>query len=384
MLTEIKTIGIIFNGATGELAARQHLPALMAMRDEGGLPLADGTTLIPDVVLVGRDPAKLATTAAQTGFSRVTTDLDSALASPTETIFFDAAPSGLRVDAVRRAIAAGKHIYCEKPIAGSVEDALSLHAAAKAAGVKAGTVQDKLFLPGFEALLGLRRAGFFGRVLEVRLEMGRWIFDGFERPGQRPSWNYRKRDGGGLILDMFPHWRYMIDALAGEVQAVSVVCRTQIPRRRDERGAAYDVDVEDSVFAQLELAGGAIASVNSSWCTRARREYPIQVQIDGENGSAVAGPFACWKQSAAEAPGGAISAALPQATSFFEGWTAVPVNLTAVNSYRAGWELFLRHVAEDAPFPYSLLQGAKGVQLAERAYQSSRERRWVEVPPIEG
>ncbi|MEJ1976938.1 MAG: Gfo/Idh/MocA family oxidoreductase [Acetobacteraceae bacterium] len=377
-----RPIGIIFNGATGELAARQHLPALAAMRDEGGLPLADGARLVPDVVLVGRDPGKLEAVAARTGFRRMTTDLDAALASATETVFFDAAPTGLRVSAVHRAIAAGKHVYCEKPIAGSAADALMLHTAANAAGVKAGTVQDKLFLPGFEALLGLRRAGFFGRVLEVRVEMGRWIFDGFDQPGQRPSWNYRKRDGGGLILDMFPHWRYMIDALAGEVRAVSAVCRTQIPRRRNEQGDAYDVDVEDSVFAQFELEGGAIASVNSSWCTRARREFPIQVQIDGALGSAVAGPFACWKQDAAAAPGGAISAALPQAASFFDGWTAVPVNPAPVNSYRAGWELFLRHVAEDAPFPYSLLQGVKGVQLAECAYQSSRERRWVDVPVI--
>ncbi len=382
--TSTRRIGIIVNGATGELAARQHLPALTAIRDEGGLPLADGTRLVPDVMLVGRDPAKLAVVTARTGFTRATTDLDAALSAPGDTIFFDTAPSGLRVGVVRRAIAAGKHIYCEKPIAGSVHDALSLHAAAQAAGVKAGTVQDKLFLPGFAALLGLRRTGFFGRVLEVRIDMGRWIFDGFEQPGQRPSWNYRKRDGGGLILDMFPHWRYMLDALAGEVQAVSAVSRTHIPRRRDERGAEYDVDVEDSAFADLALAGGAIASIRSSWATRVRREFPIQVQIDGDRGSAVAGPFACWQQEAAATPGGAISAAMPQAGSFFDGWTATPVDPAPTNSYRAGWELFLRHVAEGAPFPYTLLQGAKCVQFAEAAYQSVRERRWVDLPPLEG
>ncbi len=379
-----RRIGIVFYGATGELAARQHLPALTAMRDEGGLPLADGTRLVPDVILVGRDPAKLAAVIAHTGFTRATTDLDAALADAADTVFFDAAPSGLRVEVVRQAIAAGKHIYCEKPIAGSLPEALGLHAAAQAAGVKAGTVQDKLFLPGFAALLGLRRAGFFGRVLEVRVDMGRWIFDGFDQPGQRPSWNYRKRDGGGLILDMFPHWRYMIDALAGEVQAVSAVSRTHIPRRRDERGADYDVDVEDSVFADLELADGAIASIRSSWATRVRREFPIQVQIDGDQGSAVAGPFACWQQVAAAAPGGSISSALPQAGSFFDGWTATPVDSAPTNSYRAGWELFLRHVAEDAPFPYTLLQGAKGVQFAEAAYQSVRERRWIDMPSLEG
>jgi predicted dehydrogenase len=212
--------------------------------------------------------------------------------------------------------------------------------------------------------------------------MGRWIFDGFEQNGQRPSWNYRKADGGGLILDMFPHWRYMIDALAGPMHAVTATHRTHIPRRRDERGADYDVDVEDSVFAQFELDGGAIASVNSSWCTRARREFAIQIQIDGTEGSAVAGPFACWKQAKSEAPGGPIASAVPSSASFFDGWTAVPVNRTPTNSYRAGWELFLRHVAEDGPMPYTLLQGAKGVQLAELAYLSARERRWVDIPTL--
>jgi len=309
----------------------------------------------------------------------VTTDLDAALAGA-ETVFFDAAPSGMRVGVARRAIASGKHVYLEKPVAPTVAEALELHNLAAQAGVRAGTVQDKLFLPGFAALLGLKQAGFFGQVLEVRVEMGRWIHDGFTQPGQRPSWNYRKRDGGGLMLDMFPHWRYMIDALAGEVVGVSATTRRFVPRRVDEYGAAYEADAEDSVFAQFELAGGGIASANSSWCTRARREFPIQVQVDGTTGSAVAGPFGCWRQ--AEAPGGAISAALPQA-SLLEGWDAVPVNTAPVNSYRAGWELFLRYVFEDGPFPYTLLAGAKGVQLAELGYVSDRERRWVPVPRLE-
>jgi predicted dehydrogenase len=374
-------IGIVFNGATGELAGRQHLPSLMAIRDEGGLPLANGSRLVPEVLLVGRDPAKLASVADRTGFTRTSTDLRAALADPAYTVLFDAAPSGQRLPTARAGLAAGKHLYLEKPIAPKLEAALALHREAQAAGVKAATVQDKLHLPGFAALLGLRRTGFFGRVLEVRVEMGRWIHDGIAAPGQRPSWNYRGADGGGLILDMFPHWRYMIDALAGEVEAVSAVHRTHLPRRRDEHGQDYDVDVEDSVFAHLRLVGGGIASVNSSWTTRARREFPIQVQVDGTEGSAVAGPFGCWQQGMAETPGGPISAALPQA-SLLDGWTATPVEAAAVNSYRAGWEVFLRHVAEDGPMPYSLLEGAKGVQLAEAAYRSAREGRWVELPPL--
>lgn len=377
-----RRIGIVFNGATGELAARQHLPALMAMRDEGGLPLLDGSRLMPDLLLVGRDPAKLAGVADRTGFGNSTTDLAKALATPGYKILFDAAPSGQRVATSRRGLAAGKHLYLEKPIAPTVNDALELHTAASRAGLKAGTVQDKLHLPGFAALLELRQAGFFGRLLEVRVEMGRWINDGFDKPGQRPSWNYRKRDGGGLILDMFPHWRYMIDALAGQIHAVSAVSRTQTPRRRDEGGAAFEVDVEDSVFAHMELEGGAIASVNCSWATRARREFPIQVQVDGTAGSAIAGPFGCWQQARDEAPGGPISAALPQTANLLEGWRATRVDAHAINSYRAGWESFLRYVAEDGPFPYTLLQGAKGVQLADAAYRSAQERRWVELSPL--
>ena len=377
-----RRIGIVFNGATGELAARQHLPALMAMRDEGGLPLSDGTRLLPDVLLVGRDPAKLAGVTQRTGYARSTTDLDAALADPDYTLLFDAAPSGQRMATARKGIAAGKHLYLEKPIAGTLADALALHAEAQAAGVKAGTVQDKLHLPGFAALLALRRGGYFGRVLEVRVEMGRWIFDGFDQPGQRPHWNYRKRDGGGLILDMFPHWRYMIDALAGEVRAVSAVCRTQTPRRRDEHGTAYDVDVEDSVFAHFALDGGAIASVNSSWATRARREFPIQVHVDGTDGSAVAGPFGCWQQARDQASAGPISAALSQSASLLDGWQATPVRTDAINSYRAGWEMFLRHVAADEIFPYTLLEGAKGVQLAEAAYHSAQDLSWIDIPEL--
>ena len=281
-----RRVGIAFNGATGELARKHHLPGLVALRDEGGLPLENGDRVIPDVVLVGRSEEKLGAVAAETGFSRWTTSLEEALALPGIDMMFDAAPSGIRVAAVRKAIAAGRHVYIEKPIAGSLDEALAIAREAEAAGLKNGTVQDKLFLPGFARMLELSRAGFFGRLLEVRIEMGRWIFDGETRPGQRPSWNYRAQDGGGLALDMFPHWRYMLDHLAGEVRAVSATCRTQVPRRRDEQGRPFDVDVDDSVFASLELAGGVVASVNSSWSTRMHREFPIQVQMDGTAASA--------------------------------------------------------------------------------------------------
>ncbi len=377
-----RRIGIVFNGATGELARKHHLPGLVAMRKEGGLPLANGDVAVPDLILVGRSEEKLKAVAAETGFERWTTNLDEALGEPSMDMLFDAAPSGIRVEVVRRAIAAGKHIYIEKPIAGTLDEALAIAREAKAAGLKNGTVQDKLFLPGFGRMLELRRSGFFGRLLEVRIEMGRWIFDGETVPGQRPSWNYRAKDGGGLALDMFPHWRYMLDHLAGEVLAVSATCRTQISRRRDERGEPFEVDVDDSVFASLELEGGVAASVNSSWATRVHREFPIQVQMDGTEGSAVAGPFGCYVQRAADAPAGPMASSLPPTTNFLDGWTKLPMPEQATPSYRAGWELFIRHIMDGAPFPYGLIEGAKGVQLAEAVYRSSRERRWVELPAL--
>lgn len=378
----VRRLGIIVNGATGELARRQHLPALVAMREEGGLPLSNGDRVMPDVILLGRSAERLAPVAQATGFSRFTDDMGAALANAEDTLFFDVGATGGRVEVLKRAIAAGKHIYTDKPIAPDVPTAMALVAAADAAGVKHGTVQDKLFLPGFATLQSLIRSGRLGRLLEVRLEMGRWIWDGEVHPGQRPSWNYRKKDGGGLILDMFPHWRYMLDHLVGEVQAVSAVARTQIPRRRDERGEPYDVDVEDAVFAKLELAGGVMASVNCSWATRVRRDAGIQIQVDGTKGSAVGGPYECWIQEEAQTPVEAISAAIKMSRSFFDDWTPVPVPTGMVNSYRAGWEKFIRHLMEDAPFPYPLVEGAKGVQLAEAAYRSAAERRWVELPKL--
>ncbi len=377
-----RRLGIIINGATGELARRQHLPGLIAMRAEGGLPLSNGDRVIPDLILVGRSAERLEPVAKAFGVARWTTDLEGALANPDDTLFFDVGATGARVPVLRRAIAAGKHIYTDKPIAGDLATALGLVAAVKAAGVKAGTVQDKLFLPGFAALQSLVRSGALGQLLEVRLEMGRWIFDGEIHPCQRPSWNYRKADGGGLILDMFPHWRYMLDHLVGPVRAVSAVARTQVPKRLDEAGKPYTVDVEDSVFAKVELEGGVIASINSSWATRVRRDAGIQVQIDGTKASAVGGPFECWIQTEADTPHQAVSAAIRTTHSFFDDWKPVPVEANPTPSYRAGWELFIRHVVEDAPFPYPLLEGAKGVQFAEAAYRSHAERRWVDLPDL--
>lgn len=377
-----RRVGIIVNGATSGLARHQHLRALLAFRSEGGLPLRNGDRLIPDTILVGRNGVKLSALAKELDISRWTVDLDAALHSTDDTIFFDVSATAGRFENVCRAIAAGKHVYCEKPVASTFEQAIELVRLAKHAGIKHGTVQDKIFLPGFRKLHRVRDSGFFGRILEARLEFGRWIFDGEHEPAQRPSWNYRKKDGGGLVLDMFPHWRYMIDNLVGKVRVVNCICRTHVARRRDEAGQPYDVDVEDAAFAQLELEGGIIASVNSSWCTRIRRDDIIVIQVDGLRGSAVATPHECVTQSEVNTPKPILTVDRPQSDRFFDQWLSVPNNMNFVNSYRAGWEMFLRHVVEDAAFPFTLLEGAKGVQLAELSYRSNVERRWVEVPEL--
>jgi predicted dehydrogenase len=374
-------VGIIVNGATGGLARHQHLAALLALRAEGGLMLGSGERIVPAPILVGRNEERLRALADEIELPW-TTELDSALSDKGNEIFFDVAATGMRFDVLRRAIAAGKHIYCEKPVASTLVEAMELVRHARDAGVKNGTVQDKIFLPGFRKLRMLRESGFLGRTLEVRLEFGRWIFDGEHQRAQRPSWNYRKADGGGLILDMFPHWRYMIEHLAGNITAVSCTSRTHIARRHDESGRPYAVDVEDAAFAHVELEGGAIASVNSSWCTRIRRDDIIVIQLDGTRGSAVATAHDCWTQPDVNTPSPAISVNTRQPQDFYAQWLPLPDNAPVGNSYRAGWELFLRHVVEDEPFPFTLLEGAKGVQLAELSYRSNAERRWIEVPPL--
>jgi len=376
-----RRLGIIVSGATGGLVAAQHLPALLALRKEG-VPLADGTRVLPDLLLVGRDAGRLTRVAEAATLDRWSTDLDTALSSAGHPVFFDAAVTGGRYERISRAIAAGKHVYSEKPLAGTLDQALALVRAADGAGIRHGVVQDKIFLPGFRKLKQLREQGVFGRILEVRLEFSRFVFDGETRAAQRPSWNYRKRDGGGLILDMFPHWQYLVAQIVGEIRAVSAVKRTQITNRRDEEDRPYDVDVEDAVFAQMELDGGIIASVNSSWCSRIRRDDVIVIQVDGTQASAVAGTHECFLQTDAMTPAAFAPMTKPQPYSFFDQWQRLPDNGPRPNSYRIGWEMFIRHVMEGAPFPSPFIEGAKAVQLVEASHRSDRERRWVELPPL--
>jgi predicted dehydrogenase len=379
-----RRLGIIMNGVTGRMGMNQHLlRSVLAIRADGGVRLGDGTHIMPDPVLVGRNREKLEPIARAHGVERIATDLDAALANRGDAIYFDAVTTDLRKTNIEKAIAAGKHIYTEKPTATSLADALHLYREARRAGVKHGVVQDKLFLPGLVKLRRLIDSGFFGRILSVKGDFGYWVFPGDGLPAQRPSWNYRKDQGGGIILDMLCHWRYVLDNLFGEVRAVSCRGAIFIDRRWDESGRPYDADAEDAAFATFELEGGAIAQINSSWQTRVRRDDLLTFQVDGTAGSALAGLTRCWIQPAAATPKPVWNPDERRTDDFFAHWQEVPDNEVYPNGFRAQWERFIRHVAEGAPFPWDLLAGAKGVQLAELAYRSHAERRWVDVPPLE-
>lgn len=378
-----RRIGIILHGATGRMGTTQHLRNLLAIRDEGGLKLRNGDRLVPDVQLAGRSADKLAALAQSSGLTRWTTDLDAALGDPANALFFDCAVTGYRAPLARRAIAAGKHVFLEKPMAPNLDEAMALVRLANRAGVKHGVIQDKVNLPGLLKLRMLRDNGFFGRILSAKLEFGWFVFDGFFQPSQRSSWNYRRSEGGGLVLDMFAHFRYIIDRTLAPV--TRIVCRTarQIPQRADERGDPYDVDADDAAYALLELEGGAIVTITSSWATRLRRDDMLTVQVDGTLGSAVAGLHACRTQALVNTPKPPWNADQPQPMNFYAQWQEVPDNIVYPPSFRACWEDFLRHVAEDAPLVPTLLEGAKAVQLAELAYRSNDEARWLDVLPLD-
>ncbi|MBI4921268.1 MAG: Gfo/Idh/MocA family oxidoreductase [Devosia nanyangense] len=379
-----RRLGIIMHGITGRMGYNQHLVrSILAIRDEGGLALANGDRLVLDPIIVGRDRDKLERIAAKHQIERWSTDVTAALSDPRDQLFFDAGTTQMRASLLARAIDAGKHVYCEKPVSGDLASAVALARKARAAGIKHGVVQDKLFLPGLLKLRMLRDSGFFGRILSVRGEFGYWVFEGDWQPAQRPSWNYRKADGGGIILDMLCHWRYVLDNLFGEVEAVSCLGATHIPERVDETGTSYHADADDAAYATFQLAGGIVAHINSSWDVRVRRDDLVTFQVDGTHGSAVAGLHKCFTQHRVNTPKPVWNPDQPQSIDFFENWQEVPDNRVYGNGFRAQWELFLRHVAEDGPWPYGLEQGAKGVQLAMLGLESWKERRWLDVPALD-
>ncbi|MCB9957594.1 MAG: Gfo/Idh/MocA family oxidoreductase [Rhodospirillaceae bacterium] len=376
-------IGIIMHGVTGRMGMNQHLiRSILAIRKDGGVVLSDGRRVQVDPILVGRNADKIERLAKAHGVERWTTDLNGALANPDDGIFFDAASTQLRASLLNQAIAAGKHVYCEKPVSDTLEDALAVCRAADAAGIKHGVVQDKLFLPGLMKMAMLRDSGFFGRLLSVRSEFGYWVFEGDWQPAQRPSWNYRKSDGGGIILDMLCHWRYVIDNLFGPVRSVMCHGATHIPRRWDEQGKPYDADADDAAYALFELDDGVVVQSNSSWTTRVRRDDLVTFHADGTDGSAVCGLFDCYIQPRQATPKPVWNPDERQPLNFFEHWQKVPDNFPPPNGFRTQWEMFLRHVLEEAPYRFTLWEGAKGVQLAELGLKSWAERRWVDVPAL--
>jgi predicted dehydrogenase len=380
---KVHPVGIIMNGVTGRMGLNQHLRrSIAAIRREGGVPLAGGDVILPHVMLVGRNAAKLAAISAENENCPWATDLQTALRDSAYSIYFDAQTTDRRVESVKQAIDAGKHVYCEKPIATTEDDALALYRSAERAGMKHGVVQDKLWLPGLRKLKTLRDLGFFGEILSVRGEFGYWVFEGDTVPAQRPSWNYRKEDGGGMILDMLCHWRYVLDNLFSSVKAVSCLGATHIPERRAEDGSEYRCTADDAAYATFQLAGGVIAHFNSSWSVRVRRDDLLTIQVDGTKGSAVAGLRDCWIQHYGATPRPVWNPDVENPFNFFEQWQRVPEQQTFDNAFKTQWELFLKHVVADEPFRWNLLEGAKGVQLAMKGIESWQKRRWVDVPEL--
>jgi predicted dehydrogenase len=373
------------NGVTGRMGTNQHLlRSILALRAQGGISIGDGDAIYPEPILVGRNEAKLKALAESTGLTHYSTNLENCLAASEAAIYFDAQTTGQRADAVRAAIAAGKHIYCEKPVATDLASALDLYRLARERGVRHGVVQDKLFLPGIRKLKRLVESGFFGRILSVRGEFGYWVFEGDWQPSQRPSWNYRKEDDGGIIVDMFAHWRYLLDHTFGRVKSVQCTGATHIPERVDEVGHRYRCTAEDAAYGSFELQGEEkiFAQMNSSWAVRVYRDDLLQLQVDGTEGSAVAGLRTCKTQHRVNTPKPVWNPDLPSPFNFYENWQEVPDNTNFENAFKVQWEMFLRHVFLNEPFPHDLLEGARGVQLAELGLQSWAERRWIDVPEL--
>lgn len=377
---QVHSVGIIMNGVTGRMGTNQHLMrSIAAIREQGGVRVGEEEFIMPDPILVGRNPVKLRKRSEMSGVERWTTDLDSVLSNPEYPVYFDAQTTDRRADAVRKAVEAGKHIYVEKPTATNAREAWQIAELAEEAGVKNGVVMDKLWLPGFRKLQVLLESGFFGRILSLRGEFGYWVFEGDRISPQRPSWNYRKEDGGGIILDMFPHWSYILENLFGELKSVLCLGATHVKERWDENGDTYECTADDAAYAMFEIEGDIIAQFNSSWTTRVRRDDLVTIQVDGTEGSAVVGLRKCYTQSYGNTPKPVWNPDVETKKDYHDDWLPVPDQEEYENAFKTQWEKYLLHVVKDEPFPWSLREGAKGVQLAESGYNSWQEKRWVEL-----
>jgi predicted dehydrogenase len=378
-----RRLGIVMHGITGRMGKNQHLiRSVKAIMDEGGLALANGDVVKLDPILVGRSLARVKAVADELGIEKYSDDLDAALADPGNTLFFDSASTQLRPTVLRKAIAAGKHVYCEKPTAESVEVAVALAREADAAGVKHGVVQDKLYLPGLIKLKTLVDSGFFGRILSLRIEFGYWVFTGDGGEPQRPSWNYRKEDGGGIVIDMLCHWQYVLAGIFGRPTAISCTTVTHIDERVDENGASYACTADDAAYATVKLDNGIVAQINSDWCTRVNRDDLVTFQVDGTKGSAVATLASCKVQALEETPRPVWNPDEKREDAFQDGWREVDAELKTANGFRVQWEQFIRHICEDGPWTHGLEKGADSVQLAELGLLSHERRAWVDVPEL--
>jgi len=376
-------VGIVMNGVTGRMGKNQHLiRSVLAVIRQGGLQLGDDGVILPEPLLVGRNPVKLANLAHETGLEKWTTSLDEALGDPAYEVYFDSQTTNLRVESVKKALDAGKHVYCEKPTALSTDAALDLYRWAQKAEVKHGVVQDKLWLPGIQKLKSLVDEGFFGRILSIRGEFGYWVFEGQHVPCQRPSWNYRKEEGGGIIFDMLPHWRYVLDDVFGAVKSVYCSGAIHVPERWDEKDERYKCTAEDSAYAIFELENNVVAQFNSSWAVRVRRDDLLTLQVDGSLGSAVAGLRECFIQPYGGTPRPVWNPDIASPIDYFEDWMKIPEQKDFDNAFKSQWELFLHHVVEDAPFRWNLLEGAKGVQLAEKGLESWLSGKKIEITDL--
>lgn len=381
--TQVHKVGIIMNGVTGRMGTNQHLMrSIVGIIKQGGVKINDEEVILPDPILVGRNPIKLENLVAMSGIDKWTTDLDSALSDDYNSVYFDSQTTERRYAGVKQAIAAKKHIYCEKPIALTTAESVELYKMAESAGIKHGVVQDKLWLPGMLKLKLLIDTGFFGKIHSLKGDFGYWVFEGEHVPSQRPSWNYRKEDGGGIILDMFPHWRYLLDNLFGSIKSVSCLGATHIKTRWEDDGEPYDCTADDAAYATFELENDIIAQFNSSWTTRVDRDDLFTLQVDGSHGSAVAGLRDCVNQSYANTPRPTWNPDIDKEMNYFDQWNKIPGASDYENAFKIQWELFLRYIVKDEPFPWDLLEGAKGLQLAECAEESWKQRRWVDIPEL--
>lgn len=376
-------VGIILNGVTGRMGTNQHLMrSIVEIIKQGGIKLNANEVITLDPVLVGRNRNKLEHLKSISGVQNISTNLDEVLEDSRYQVYFDSQTTGRRASSVKKAIKAGKHIYCEKPVGVSSAEAIELYKLCKENDLKNGVVQDKLWLPGILKVKRLIQTGFFGDILSVRGEFGYWVFEGSSIEAQRPSWNYVKEKDGGIIVDMLCHWRYLLDDLFGKVKAVSCMGATHIPERVDEEGEVYTCTADDSAYATFELENGIIAQFNSSWTVRVRRDDLLTLQIDGTKGSAVAGLRDCFIQHYGNTPKPVWNPDIKQPINFYEDWAKVPEQEFYDNAFKVQWELFLKHIVKDEPFPWSILEGAKGVQLAEKGLESWAKRAWMDIPSL--